>query len=162
MPEADYRPCVCSRFVLCLFARSPCFISVVTAGSNSGKGVDGQNLAKLDRETDELSRKYRVPQPPFSLWYPTAPLFSSKTRDLTGRPPLPPTLSPPADKKVGLGLGKAIQQARTSKGMTQAKLAQAINEKPQIINTYENGKAIPNGQIITKIERALGAKLPRK
>lgn len=68
----------------------------------------------------------------------------------------------PTDKKVGLGLGKAIQQARTAKGMTQAKLAQAINEKPAVINQYENGKAIPNGQIISKIERALGCKLPRK
>jgi putative transcription factor len=46
--------------------------------------------------------------------------------------------------------------------MTQAKLAQAINEKPAVINEYENGKAIPNGQIISKIERALGCKLPRK
>ncbi|CDF34194.1 Multiprotein bridging factor 1 [Chondrus crispus] len=66
-----------------------------------------------------------------------------------------------AHKKVGLGLGKAIQQARSAKGMTQAKLAQAINEKPAVVNTYENGKAIPNGQIIVKMERALGTKLPR-
>eukprot|EP00177_Eucheuma_denticulatum_P008539 GFKZ01015544.1.p1 GENE.GFKZ01015544.1~~GFKZ01015544.1.p1 ORF type:complete len:148 (-),score=27.63 GFKZ01015544.1:534-917(-) len=64
-------------------------------------------------------------------------------------------------KKVGLALGKAIQQARMQKKLTQAKLAQAINEKPAVINQYENGKAIPNGQIIAKIERALGAKLPR-
>eukprot|EP00174_Griffithsia_okiensis_P000787 GO256345.1.p1 GENE.GO256345.1~~GO256345.1.p1 ORF type:complete len:135 (+),score=11.87 GO256345.1:123-527(+) len=64
-------------------------------------------------------------------------------------------------KKVGLGLGKAIQQARSAKKMTQAALAQAINEKPAVINQYENGKAIPNGQLISKIERALGAKLPR-
>ena len=26
---------------------------------------------------------------------------------------------------------------------------------------YENGKAIPNGQIIVKMERVLGVKLPR-
>lgn len=63
--------------------------------------------------------------------------------------------------KVGLGLGKAIQQARQAKKMTQATLAKTINEKPAVINQYENGKAIPNGQIIAKIERALGAKLPR-
>lgn len=36
-----------------------------------------------------------------------------------------------------------------------------INEKPQVINEYESGKAIPNNQIIMKIERALGCKLPR-
>lgn len=64
-------------------------------------------------------------------------------------------------QKVGLGLGKAIQQARAAKSMTQAKLAQAINEKPAVVNQYENGKAIPNGQIIVKMERALGTKLPR-
>lgn len=66
-----------------------------------------------------------------------------------------------AHKKVGLGLGKAIQQARSNKKMNQAALAQAINEKPAVINQYENGKAIPNGQIIAKIERVLGTKLPR-
>lgn len=44
-------------------------------------------------------------------------------------------------------LGKAIQQARVAKKLTQAKLAQAINEKPAVINQYENGKAIPNGQV---------------
>lgn len=65
------------------------------------------------------------------------------------------------DKRVGGALGKAIQQARTAKGMTQAKLAQAINEKQAVINEYESGKAIPNGKIISKIERALGTKLPR-
>lgn len=46
-----------------------------------------------------------------------------------------------------MALGKAIQQARQKKGLTQAKLAQSINEKPQIVNQYENGKAIPNGQV---------------
>ncbi|GMP67522.1 hypothetical protein CsSME_00027472 [Camellia sinensis var. sinensis] len=35
-----------------------------------------------------------------------------------------------------------------------------INEKPQIIQEYESGKAIPNQQIITELGRALGAKLP--
>lgn len=48
-----------------------------------------------------------------------------------------------------------------AKGMTQKSLATAINEKPQIIGEYESGRAIPNGQIISKIERALGARLPR-
>lgn len=39
---------------------------------------------------------------------------------------------------------------------------QVINEKPQIIQEYESGKAIPNQQIISKLERALGAKLRGK
>ncbi|KAF8409063.1 hypothetical protein HHK36_005135 [Tetracentron sinense] len=37
-----------------------------------------------------------------------------------------------------------------------------INEKPQIIQEYESGKAIPNQQIITKLERALSVKLRGK
>jgi len=64
--------------------------------------------------------------------------------------------------KVGLDLSKCIQQARQSKGMTQKDLATKINEKPQIVNEYEAGKAIPNQQIITKMERALGVKLRGK
>ncbi len=63
--------------------------------------------------------------------------------------------------KVGKSLSKAIQQARMAKKMSQKDLATAINEKPQVIGEYENGKAIPNGQIISKIERKLGCKLPR-
>lgn len=31
--------------------------------------------------------------------------------------------------------------------MTQAQLGQAINEKPQVVNEYEAGKAIPNNQV---------------
>jgi putative transcription factor len=53
----------------------------------------------------------------------------------------------------------AIQQARLAKRMTQKALATAINEKPQVIGQYESGKAIPNQQIINKLERALGARL---
>lgn len=69
---------------------------------------------------------------------------------------------------------KALQQARLAKGMTQKELAtvrvdtmerplplnmivlQKINEKPQVVNEYEAGKAIPNQQIIAKLERAVG------
>merc|ERR1719413_99315 len=63
--------------------------------------------------------------------------------------------------KVDKNLSKAIQQARMAKKMTQKELATKINEKTQVIGEYENGKAIPNAQIIVKIERALGCKLPR-
>jgi len=63
--------------------------------------------------------------------------------------------------KVDKSLSKAIMQARTAKKMTQKDLATAINEKPQVVAEYENGKAIPNGAIIVKLERKLGCKLPR-
>jgi len=41
-------------------------------------------------------------------------------------------------------------------------LFQRINEKPQVVNEYESGKAIPNQQIISKLERAVGVKLRGK
>mmetsp|Transcript_8101 Transcript_8101/g.16355 ORF Transcript_8101/g.16355 Transcript_8101/m.16355 type:complete len:169 (-) Transcript_8101:37-543(-) len=61
----------------------------------------------------------------------------------------------------GASLGKAIMQARMAKKMTQKQLATAINEKPQVVGQYEQGKAIPNPQIISKLERQLGCRLPR-
>jgi putative transcription factor len=62
---------------------------------------------------------------------------------------------------VSQSLSKAIAQARLAKKMTQKDLATAINEKPQIIQEYESGKAIPNPQILNKLDRALGIHLPR-
>jgi putative transcription factor len=63
--------------------------------------------------------------------------------------------------KVDKSLSKAIAAARTAKKITQKELATAINEKPQVVADYESGKAVPNPQIIGKIERKLGVKLPR-
>jgi len=63
--------------------------------------------------------------------------------------------------KVDKSLSKAIMRARMSKKWTQKQLATAVNEKPQVVGEYESGKAIPNGALITKMERALGCKLPR-
>ena len=61
----------------------------------------------------------------------------------------------------GAALGKAIMQARMAKKWTQKQLATAINEKPQVVGQYEQGKAIPNPQIISKLERQLNCRLPR-
>ena len=63
--------------------------------------------------------------------------------------------------KSGLTLGKEIQQGRTAKKLTQKQLATMLNEKPQVIQQYENGQAIPNPQIINKLQRTLGVKLTR-
>ncbi|TPX58691.1 hypothetical protein PhCBS80983_g02940 [Powellomyces hirtus] len=66
-------------------------------------------------------------------------------------------------ERVGLGLAKAIQQARAAKGLTQKDLATKINEKSTIINEYETGKAAnPNQQVLAKMERVLGVKLRGK
>ncbi|KAG7318465.1 hypothetical protein KOW79_018220 [Hemibagrus wyckioides] len=61
--------------------------------------------------------------------------------------------------RVPLEVGKVIQQGRQNKGLTQKDLATKINEKPQVIADYESGKAIPNNQVMGKIERAIGLKL---
>lgn len=65
-------------------------------------------------------------------------------------------------KKVDMSVGKAIQQGRQEKKLTQKDLATKVNEKPQVINDYEAGRAIPNQQILGKLERALGIKLRGK
>ncbi|KAK9268521.1 hypothetical protein L1049_000274 [Liquidambar formosana] len=67
-----------------------------------------------------------------------------------------------AHERVPTELKKSIMQARLDKKLTQAQLAQMINEKPQVIQEYESGKAIPNQQLIGKLERALGVKLRGK
>ncbi|OJT14155.1 Multiprotein-bridging factor 1 [Trametes pubescens] len=61
--------------------------------------------------------------------------------------------------KIAPSVGKAIQQGRMDKGLSQKDCAQKINEKPSILQDYESGKAIPNPQILAKLERALGIKL---
>jgi len=65
-------------------------------------------------------------------------------------------------KSVDKNVGKLIAQGRAAKGYTQKELATKINEKPQIINEYEQGKGIPNQQILGKIERHIGVKLRGK
>lgn len=63
---------------------------------------------------------------------------------------------------VTLDVAKLIMQGRQAKGFTQKDLAQKINEKQQVINEYESGRAIPNNQVMGKLERTLGMKLRGK
>ncbi|KAK9806616.1 hypothetical protein WJX73_010885 [Symbiochloris irregularis] len=64
--------------------------------------------------------------------------------------------------RVPLELKKRIQQGRMDKKLTQAQLGQLINEKPQVIQEYESGKAIPAGPILSKLSRVLGVQLSAK
>ena len=64
-------------------------------------------------------------------------------------------------QRTGIDLRLAITKARAAKGLTQKALAASLNLQPQVIAEYENGKEIPNNAVIARIERALGAKLPR-
>ena len=58
--------------------------------------------------------------------------------------------------RVKLSVSKAIMQARMKAGMKQKDLAQRLNVKASTIQGYENGKAVPNGKIIQRIESACG------
>ena len=57
---------------------------------------------------------------------------------------------------------KAIQTARMDLKLSQKDVAAKINEKPSILQDYESSKAIPNPQILGKLERVLGVKLRGK
>lgn len=65
-------------------------------------------------------------------------------------------------KSMDLNVGKLIAQGRQAKEMSQKDLATKICEKPQVVTEYEQGKGIPNQQILAKMERALGMKLRGK
>ena len=53
-------------------------------------------------------------------------------------------------------------QARLDKKLTQAQVAQLINEKPNVIQEYVSGKAIPSPQVLSKLSRVLGTQLSLK
>lgn len=62
---------------------------------------------------------------------------------------------------VGVDFGRTLLHARNAKSLTQKQLAAQLNVKPSIIAEYEQGKAQPNGKLISRMDRILGCKLPR-
>lgn len=60
-------------------------------------------------------------------------------------------------KLVGTELGRKIQSARVSQGLTQKQLAAKMFISVQIVQEYESGKAVYNGQYISKFKRVLGS-----
>lgn len=69
---------------------------------------------------------------------------------------------PAALDRVPTGVRQGIQKARLGKKMSQAELAKAICERVQVVQEYENGKAVPNQAVLAKMERTLGVKLRGK
>lgn len=63
-------------------------------------------------------------------------------------------------KHIQSTFSRALQQARLERKMTQKQLASQINEKPQVINEYESGKAVVNPHIVQKLHRVFPGKLP--
>ncbi|KAM0974634.1 multiprotein-bridging factor 1c-like [Malus sylvestris] len=84
----------------------------------------------------------------------TAPVFSVKK--------LEEAAEPAALDRVSTEVRLAIQKARLEKKMSQAELAKRINERPQVVQEYENGKAVPNQAVLAKMERVLEVKLRGK
>ncbi|KAM0969565.1 hypothetical protein FF1_017818 [Malus domestica] len=84
----------------------------------------------------------------------TAPVVSVKK--------LEEAAEPAALDRVSTEVRLAIQKARLEKKMSQAELAKRINEWPQVVQEYENGKAVPNQAVLAKMERVLEVKLRGK
>lgn len=62
-------------------------------------------------------------------------------------------------KTVAHNVSINIQRARQAKGMNQKELAQVLNEKQSVVTDYESGKAVPNEQVLQRMEKALGVYL---
>lgn len=62
-------------------------------------------------------------------------------------------------KTVNHSVSVSIQKARQAKGLSQKELAAAINEKQSVVTEYEGGKAVPNEQVLQRMEKALGVHL---
>ncbi|XP_078428068.1 multiprotein bridging factor 1C [Wolffia australiana] len=69
---------------------------------------------------------------------------------------------PVALDRVPAEVRLAIQKARIAKKLSQVDLAKAICEKPQVVQEYESGKAVPNQAVLSKMERILEVKLRGK
>ena len=61
-------------------------------------------------------------------------------------------------RKVPKEIAKEIQRKRLEKGIKQKDLANQLNVTVSVINEIETGKAIYNGQLISKIKRKLDIK----
>ena len=64
-------------------------------------------------------------------------------------------------KKISQDFKLELQKARQAKNWTHKDLANKIAVREAVIKEYENGKAIPNGNLINKLNTALEIKLPK-
>lgn len=55
--------------------------------------------------------------------------------------------------------GERIRSARTAKGMTTKDLALVVKERELLIKKIEKGELVPEDEVRTKIEKALGIRL---
>ena len=62
---------------------------------------------------------------------------------------------------VNKDLPLALQQARNAKSLTQKVLSNRLNIDTTDLNAWERGSQIPNNDIIARLSKELGVKLPR-
>lgn len=65
----------------------------------------------------------------------------------------------PKLKTITPEMRRKIVTGRTAKKMTRDQLANAINVKPSVVRDYEEGKAVIDNKVVTKMERALGTRI---
>lgn len=63
---------------------------------------------------------------------------------------------------ISLSNSKLIQQTRLLKKISQKDLANKISKDVRTIQRYESGKAVPERDVMLKIEKALEIKLNKK
>ena len=102
------------------------------------------------------------------------PVVLRKTKKVV----VPPTTAPPSAASaearleaetdvakrstVGRELGTKIMQARMAKKLSQKQLAMGCGLQASVVQSYENGKAVPDHGILGKMERCLGCSLRSK
>lgn len=55
----------------------------------------------------------------------------------------------------------AIAQSRNQKGWNQEQFAKELQIPKSDVNSWEAGKSVPSGQMIARMDKVLGVKLPR-
>ena len=65
-------------------------------------------------------------------------------------------------QRSGMELANRIKTLRSQKEMTQKDLALRASVKVDVIRDYENGKAIPDSKLISRLEQILGGPLRDK
>jgi putative transcription factor len=79
----------------------------------------------------------------------------SQLRKLDSDDVAPPT-------RISKEFSKKLVELRVKKGWNRQQLAFQVNLTDRVIEEYENGKAIPQQNVIQKLCRLLGDELPRK
>lgn len=118
-------------------------------GAKAAKSSTAINQARRRGDAVTTEQKYGAGQNKHSVTSMNTAKLDQETEELK-------------HDKVSLDVGKLIMKGRQEKGLTQKDLATKICEKPQVVNEYESGKAVPNQAILGKLERALEIKLRGK